>query len=105
MLAGVLVALVNQSGLAPNEICESVLSFLDWIFLYINGHLSSVLEGDVRDSFTRIRGGYQARGVSYSLYKTVVALMAQDKPVDAVVFEANMRMLQCAMPLSEVCAM
>ena len=102
LISSILVALPNQSGILQFEINEPILCFLDWIFLYIRAHLSSVLEVDVKDSFSRIREGYEARGMACAVYKTVVALMAQDKSLNEVVLEANMRMMQSAIPLSEV---
>jgi hypothetical protein len=97
-----MVALPNQSGMMQFEISECVMSFLDWVFLYIRAHLSCVLEVDVKDSLSRVREGYEARGVSSGLYKTCMALVAKDRSVNEIVFEATMRMMQSAMPLSEV---
>ena len=98
----ILAALVNQAGVIPFEIPESVLGYLDWLFLYIRTHVSCVLETDIVDSFGRFKEGYEARHVTYSLYKTVMELMGKDLTPDKVVLEANLRMVQCAMPPSEV---
>lgn len=102
IIAAIFGSLPNQSVMCKFEISEPVLCFLDWTFLYIRNHLSSVLEVDVKDSFSRIREGYESRGVASSLYKTVMALVAQDKTVDEIAFETNMQMMQSAIPLSEV---
>ena len=103
VVASVLVALLNHAGVVPFEIPESVLGFLDWGFLYIRHHVAGVLDVDVMDSFNRTKEGYEARHVTYSLYKTVMGLVGADQPPRDVARVATMRMTQCAMPPSEVC--
>lgn len=104
VVAAVLVALQNHAGVVPFEIPESVLGFLDWGFLYIRNHLACVLDPDVVDSFNRCREGYEARHVAYCLYKIAMELIGSDKPAQSVSSDAVIRMAQCAMLPSEVCA-
>ena len=55
VLSATLVALPNRSGIIPFEISHVSLAFLDWIFLYLRTHLSSVLDLDVIESFNRMK--------------------------------------------------
>ena len=55
VLASTLVALPNRSGIIPFEISHVSLAFLDWIFLYVRTHLSSILDVDVLESFSRMK--------------------------------------------------
>ena len=55
VLASTLVALPNRSGIIPFDISHVSLAFLDWIFLYVRTHLSSILDVDVLESFSRMK--------------------------------------------------
>ena len=55
VLASTLIALPNRSGIIPFEISHVSLAFLDWIFLYVRTHLSSILDVDVLESFSRMK--------------------------------------------------
>lgn len=58
VFAATLVALPNRSGIIPFEINDTVLAFLDWLFLYIRTHVSCVLDTDVVESFNRMKVGF-----------------------------------------------
>lgn len=94
--------LINKSAAVPWEINPAVLSYLDWIFFFIKEHADGILDKFVRQSFRRMKEGYEGRQVAKSVWTNAMKDLALAKSKDEAVLNHLQNLHINALPVSEV---
>ena len=70
---------------------------------YISKSLKPVMATGCEGNLPRLKNGYTSRMVAFSCWVATIAAMTKKQSVDAVILEANKRMMLCALPPQQVC--
>jgi hypothetical protein len=100
--AATMGALINKSAAIPWEINPAVLSYLDWIFFFIKEHADGILDKFVRQSFRRMKEGYEGRQVAKSVWTNAMKDLALAKNKDEAVLNHLQNLHINALPVAEV---
>lgn len=94
--------LINKSAAIPWEINPAVLSYMDWLFFFVKEHVEGLLEKFVRQSFRRMKEGYESRQVAKSIWTQSMSAVAFSENSDQAVRKHLSACMCNAMPASEV---
>ena len=95
-------SLINKSAAVPWEINPAVLSYLDWIFFFIKEHADGILDKFVRQSFRRMKEGYEGRQVAKSVWTNAMKNLASAESKEDAVLCHLQNLHINALPVSEV---
>lgn len=94
--------LINKSAAIPWEINGAVLSYMDWLFFFVKEHLEGLLEKFVRQSFRRMKEGYESRQVAKSIWTQAISAIAFSPDSDTAVKKHLHSCMYNALPVTEV---
>lgn len=84
-MTGLFVGLLNHIGAMQTEVNPVVAAFYDWGCYYIKQFVSSSMDVFVRDNYSRMREGYQSRGVIMTIWmKTLHTLSLGKSKSDSI---------------------
>ena len=103
IIAAIAVANLNRTGAVLFEIPPSIQAIQEWMQFYISKSLKPVMATGCEGNLPRLKNGYTSRMVAFSCWEATIAAMTKKQSVDAVILEANKRMMLCALPPHQVC--
>jgi hypothetical protein len=104
LFATVMVAAPHDTGVIPFEINWVTQAFCDWIFLYVQAHMSSLFGLHDREGFLRLRQGYEGRGVVETVWThSLIELMHNSRDMDIVARETTQGLALGALDIGQVC--
>ena len=103
IVAGIAVANLNRTGAVLFEIPPSIQAILKWMQFYMAKALKPVMANDCEGNLARYFNGYDARNLYFNMWLQTMTAMTKNQSIDAVILEANKRMMLCALPPQQVC--
>jgi hypothetical protein len=78
-LSGVYCGLLNRLGALNFEISDAVAGYTEWCHIMIKHWCGGMFDTIVLESYSRMKDGYQSRGVVLSIWVQTIAQMAKGK--------------------------
>lgn len=98
-----MVALPHRTGMLPIDHNPHAAAFLDWLFMFVKGHVQCIFEKRVTQNFGRMKDGYEGRHMAGAMWmQGILAFAANEDDQNQAARDAAMACYLTSIPITEV---